>query len=384
MRTGATVAATALLLLLGAPSSHAAPPNPKDDFLRWVNELARAKKLKVCRAGQLRHPGEEAGFFAQLGDPKFADPLPSIWLFAHDKTRWSHDMEGEGIIAITTCDAPLKWEERASVTVQSRNIVASYIWNKDEVTFVGGEPVTLRDSHQDVDGVSTREWLNATDQTVDWEQGNPAPKSDTTVGMLIALPPGSRWIKSWTTPTFVPFGDDKRLSPADADLAVHALEMGKAGVQLVVDITDDRVVPTPARADARRFIRGDHLEIWLADPTSETANRQLGIGLLADGKADVRWLLPKGATEKTPPVRRTGSHVEIDLSLATLGLDASSLEGGHTLPLTVAFSDADDPATRQQTVIATSPVRWNRRWSFGALVWLPSKAGRFPSFGNRM
>ena len=176
--------------------------------------------------------------------------------------------------------------------------MASYIWNKDEVTFVGGEPVTLRDSHQDVDGVSTRDWLRATDQTVDWEQGTPAPKSDTTAGMLIAMPPGSRWIKSWTTPTFVPFGDDKRLSPADADLAVHALDMGKVGVQLVVDITDDRVVAAPARADARRFIRGDHLEIWLADPTSETANRQLGIGLLADGKADVRWLLPKGATER--------------------------------------------------------------------------------------
>ena len=75
MRTGATVAALVSLLLLGLPSSRAAAPNPKDDFLRWVNELARAKKLKVCRAGQLRHPGEEAGFFAQLGDPKFAESV---------------------------------------------------------------------------------------------------------------------------------------------------------------------------------------------------------------------------------------------------------------------------------------------------------------------
>lgn len=46
--------------------------------------------------------------------------------------------------------------------------------------------------------------------------------------------------------------------------------------------------------------------------------------------------------------------------------------------------DGDDPAAGQQTVIATSPVRWNRCWSFGALVWLASKAGRFPSFGSRM
>ena len=43
--------------------------------------------------------------------------------------------------------------------------------------------------------------------------------------MPIILPPGSRWLKSWKAPTFVSFGDKNRQGPADADLAVQALDL---------------------------------------------------------------------------------------------------------------------------------------------------------------
>ena len=199
------------------------------------------------------------------------------------------------------------------------------------------------------------------------------------------MPPGSRWIKTWKTPTFVPFGAKNRQNAGDADLAAYVVDRGKAGIQIVVDVTDDLPVPTAVRAPARKFIRSDHLEIWWR-PYGASTNKQLGIGLLGDGTADVRWLLPSEASEGTPVVRRTGTHFEVDLSLATLGLEQSMAPPSSemSVDLTVAFSDADDASAGQQTVVATSPVRWNRQETFGRLIWLSSKARRFPSFASRL
>ena len=100
--------------------------------------------------------------------------------------------------------------------------------------------------------------------------------------------------------------------------------------------------------------------------------------------SSARVLLPAASTEKVPEVRRTGSHFEIDLSAATLGLDPSKPDSVRSLPFTVAFSDTDDAGARQETVIATSPVRWNKRQTFGDLTRLPSACRRFPPFGEPM
>jgi len=51
----------AVAFVSGLSPSSAAPPDGKAEFLRWANEIARGKKVLVCRAGQLRYPGEEAG-----------------------------------------------------------------------------------------------------------------------------------------------------------------------------------------------------------------------------------------------------------------------------------------------------------------------------------
>jgi hypothetical protein len=385
-----TLLVVAIASALGVRAASAPPPptppaDPTGAFVQWANQVARAKKLSVCRYGQLRYPGEEPGTFAQLGDPKNINHGQGSWLFARGKERWSYQPEPPGsfVMNVESCDEKPKWEDARTVSVGYRGESAGYIWNTDEVTFVAGEPVTLHEENHDVDGSSEIDWLEATENTVDHDQAEPEPKGEITVGRLIALPPGSRWIDAWKTPTFVPFGAKNRKGAADANLAAYALDMGPAGFQIVIDVTDDSAVPTTAKADARRFVRSDHLEIWWR-PDNGSDNRQLGIGFLADGGADVRWLYPKELTEKPPPVRRKGSHFEIDLSFAALGFDPKTpAPGGRwNLPFTVAFSDADDAAGGQQTVVATSPVRWNKRETFGALLSLPNKARRFPSFGT--
>jgi hypothetical protein len=365
----------------------AAPQSPgsKAGFLKWLNEVAGAKKLSICRHGQLHYPGETVGYFAQLGSPTDHYQRDGAWLFAHDKARWSDTAlpPGSSIMNVNRCDVPPVWEEVESVTVGYRGVSANYIWDMNDVTLVGGELVTLREEHHDVDGSSEQNWLKAVETTVEHDQAEPEPKGERTTGILVALPPGSRWIKSWKTPMFVPFGAKNRKDAEDADLAVYVLDLGKGGIRIVIDITDDRAVPTPARADARQFVRSDHLEIWLADPDSSTLNKQLGIGLLADGGADVRWLLPKDSKEKIPAVRRAASHVEVDLPTAVLGIEGDDFATGRrSVPLAVAFSDADDAASGQQTVIATSPLRWNRRNSFSELHCFPGKNRRFPLFGT--
>jgi hypothetical protein len=375
-----------------ARSSSAAPRPPvtpaeatapnKEDFLGWAKGLARAKKLSVCRAGQLRYAGEAAGYFAMLGKAEPHDQADAVWVFGQGQAHWSHGASGSAFI-VEGCPADPPWEQAESVTVASVGIGAHYIWDNYDVTFVEGEPVILDEEHHDADGGTHRNWLRATERTFENDQAEQDSKGVTDLGLLVAMPPASRWLKTWKTPTFVPFGAKNRQNAADADLAAYAVDRGNAGIQLVVDVSDDVVVPTAAGARARAFIRGDHLEIWWR-PDDASVNKQLGIGLPSDGTADVRWLLPSKTPEATPPVRRTRTHFEIDLSLATLGLEGSAPppDGVRTLPLAVAFSDADDPAAGQQTVVATGPIRWNRQDTFSQLAWLSSKSRRFPSFGT--
>jgi hypothetical protein len=385
MRRLAVVIAIASLSGLSPPK--AALPDGKAEFLRWANEIARGKKLLICRAGQLRYPGEEAGYFAALGDPKLDVPLVSssnqIVLLSNGKKHWRYAQTA--LTVHVGCGIPAPWEEIDTLTIHAQDLATKWLWDEEDVTFVGEEPVMLQEVHSDIDGDTTVDWLKATEESHDgnWDGAPPGKSREGRHGILVALPTDSRWIKSWKTPTFVPFGEKNRTGPADADLAAYALDLNRAGIRIVVDVTDDRAVPTPAKADAWALVRSDHLELWWV-PRDSSEAKQLGIGMRADGSAAVRWLMPAASTEKVPEVRRTGSHFEIDLSLATLGLDANKPDSDRNLPFTVAFSDSDETGAKQQTVIATSPVRWNRRETFGELILLPSNSRRFPSFGDPM
>ena len=102
----------AIACLLELLPSTAATPDGKAQFLRWAKEVAGARKLLVCRAGQLRYPGEEAGYFAVLGDPKLDIPLVSssdqIVLLSNGKKRWRY--EQTALTVHIGCAVPAPWE----------------------------------------------------------------------------------------------------------------------------------------------------------------------------------------------------------------------------------------------------------------------------------
>jgi hypothetical protein len=197
------------------------------------------------------------------------------------------------------------------------------------------------------------------------------------------LPPDSPWLARWRTPTYVTFGAKNRKGHGDADLAVKAIESAPDVATIQIDIKDDRLVPVAAGADDKQFLRGDHLELWWAHTGSATVvpgNRQLGVGLLADGTADVRWLMPApDGTRDLPVVRRTGGQVEVDLPVGHLA-EREKGKASWSTAFAVAFSDADDPKAGQQTIVATSTLRWNRKETLGALARFDSAGRRFPPF----
>ena len=61
------------VVFLGGPLPAGADANEKAEFLRWVGEIARAKKISVCQTGELHHPGEAPGYFAALGDAEHGE-----------------------------------------------------------------------------------------------------------------------------------------------------------------------------------------------------------------------------------------------------------------------------------------------------------------------
>src|SRR3954468_7562515 len=118
-----------------APPAAAASTRPNAGFLRWAEELARAKKLSVCRAGQLQYPGESAGYFAMLGRDEPHDQPDAIWVFGQEQVHWSFTRI-QSAITVEECPASPRWERHESVTVSSRGIGARYMWDNFDVTFV--------------------------------------------------------------------------------------------------------------------------------------------------------------------------------------------------------------------------------------------------------
>ncbi len=159
--------------------------------------------------------------------------------------------------------------------------------------------------------------------------------------------------------------------------------------------------------------RRDHLEIWLLDRgetrigtscDAKPVPRQLGVGVDGKGEVHARWL--HGGKGDPPSVRRTDAGVGIELAAEFLGRGfpwerpcdppsaGPSFRGHHERwfaathacgddascwdvnlwgewPLTVAFSDADDAAKGQQSLVATSQLRWGDPRTFGSLIVLP-------------
>ena len=195
---------------------------------------------------------------------------------------------------------------------------------------------------------------------------------------MLLLPRGAAAAKTVPkTTSYVIHG--KQDGPRDADLDVKA-ELDGGKVRLGVTVTDDRDLPLPSpRAPDADFLRSDHLEIWLQPGPRRAEVRQLGVARLPDGTAHARWLHPRKLAAPLPAVAAPAP------GRFTIELDAAALLGKprfdpairHELPFAAAFSDSDQPGKRQETVIATSQLRWGKPETFGALIWFQNGA-RFP------
>ena len=71
------------------------------------------------------------------------------------------------------------------------------------------------------------------------------------------------------------------------------------------------------------------------------------------------------------------SSIEIKLDI-----DGAPALAHWSVPFTVAFSDADD-ASGQQTIVATSELRWNDADTLGELAHFSTRSGRFPGLRSR-
>jgi len=216
--------------------------------------------------------------------------------------------------------------------------------------------------------------------------------------------------------TWVTHGRASFSGPGDAALAVSARHV-EVGVALRIEWTDDVTVPVPREAQDAAFVAADHLEVWLVPrPEGRDPRKarpvQLGVGRRADRSLDVRWLHGTGPDVS---VSAADGGVEILLSKEFLGpgfywqvhhphdggwpeanawtsdeatwLAAQATCCGQEVgwqafrfaswPLTVAFSDSDDPDAGQQTLLATSELTWGDPYTFGLLMRLPGDA-RYP------
>jgi len=376
-------------------AAEAEPGTTPATWKAHVKQVAARKKLAICSWGQLRyrHQGKSPGFFAVVvGGGKGAERTEAVMLGRGRFERWREADDTyslDGACDVGGATPPANDPDWTDLDVMSSYFDdrPSYRYMQDNETFIDGELVRLGDRSGDVDQTEETNWVEAVRRSQARDQGgggeDEAPSEEQRHGLVVVLPPGSPWLPRWRTPTFVSFGAKYRKARGDADLVVKATEPSPETVTIQIDVKDDRLVPVAPGADDKQFLRGDHVELWWhhrGTPTETEGNRQLGVGLLADGTADVRWLImPQDAARDLPIVRRTGAHLEVDLPVARVAV-RDGAAAAWSAPFTVAFSDADDPKAGQQTVVATSTLRWNKEDTFGELARFDSTCRRFPSF----
>ncbi len=165
----------------------------------------------------------------------------------------------------------------------------------------------------------------------------------------------------------------------DAAVRVAALALGQDRVRLRIDVKDDATIAASPELDDKELLGTDHLELWWATaPAGRSGGvRQLAVARTAKGTVFARWLHPAGLSEPPPAVALEGRTVLVDLPLASFGL-AEPWPEEWEAALSVVYSDADEPGRGQQTLVATSLLRWGKVDSFARLV---SFAGhtRYPS-----
>lgn len=251
----------------------------------------------------------------------------------------------------------------------------------------GSMKVAIRDARlvRLADTMNSHTFTRIIAQTRDWNaltfKGSIAPNDlatpvATSGDLILARPDGGADLRTgWTE---VVHGKEQWTGAGDAQLQVSATLRGDA-VELTLHTGDDVRLPVPANADDKAFLAADHIELWWAPdapskicPKAATCLRlHLGAGVRADGTWDVRWLEP--VPLPVPEVKGTAEALTVRLARAQL-----SPADHANVPFTAVYSDSDAAGAGQQTLVATSTLRWGKSESFGRLVWLNGGA-RFPA-----
>jgi hypothetical protein len=180
--------------------------------------------------------------------------------------------------------------------------------------------------------------------------------------MLFALPEGSRWwAKVPAAPIDVTFGAKRWTGKPDADFNVRVVVVPQ-GLRVELAATDDRAVPPAADADPRAIVRADHFELWFCaegEHSSECEDKpaQLAVARTAAGGALSRWLRPHPRGAPAPAATIEKDHLVVVLPRALLGAEPTGDVQPALVPLTIAYSDSDDPAAGQQTMVATARIK---------------------------
>jgi hypothetical protein len=332
-------------------------------FRRWATALSEKQHRPLCALGALTYKDSKIpGRFAWFNDP--AQPhvnrlvLESAgrrWLFRRDeRADW-------GGTQLACAPGSPKWDELDGLTLEFVQKDSDVPQTSETITLLDGEPVLLSDDGRGAHDDYTTDWVGGTK-----EWGDPHPLEDERLPsqnqhMLFALPEGSRWwAKVPAPPVDVTFGRKRWTGKADADLAVRVLVVPE-GFRVELGATDDRAVPPADGADARAVVRADHFELWFCPDFEEASGckrppAQLAVARTASGGVLAMWLRPYPGMP-VPAASLDGDCLVVTLPRAFLSAEPKPNGRPTLVPLTVAYSDSDDPAAGQQTMVATASIK---------------------------
>jgi hypothetical protein len=390
--SAAAVAAAVGAGLALAASAGAAAEAAAEAQEKAILAAARAAEnkldIELCSYGFLQYDKTQPlGTFALFRDRKAKDSTAlSHAIFQTDGKSWSLTVKEGGLYG-TTCTGtgdvpkpPLRAQRATTLPISD---VDEGRVSTLSVTLYDRRLVYTEEQWRKPDPPSNQSWELL---RYVYEGSDEDPDGHHKYGTLLVLPKGSPARK--TVPkieTFVVHGAAP--GRGDAELDVAAELVGDA-VELQISVTDDKDVPLrAATASDADLLRSDHLEIWYQHGYSMKDIRQLAVARLPDGKVHARWLYPRKVTAPLPKVSSPapGRFVVQFPAGALFHLEKFDLENGCHSPFAAAFSDTDDPRNRQETVVATSTLKWGKPETFGQIVWLENGA-RFPPFpeGSRV
>jgi hypothetical protein len=342
----------------GLRTAPAAAESEDDAFMHWAEKLSEINHKTICAWGSLAHAASKTpGRFVWFVDK--ARPYASWLVFESGGRRWLFRDEqradwggkelrcepGGGQVWQKDTALELDFSEKSNISSTS-----------EAITFVDGELVKVRETQSGFHDADDINWIEGTHT---WDDAHPLEDSLPGVHqrILFALPEGSRWWgKVPPAPVNVTFGAKRWTGKSDADLSVRVVFVPDYGVRVQLAATDDRAVLPAADADARAMVRADHFELWFCWDIARCDERptQLGVARTAAGGALALWLRPPQVGGPVPPVSVEKDQLVVDLPRDLLGARST---GPALVPFTVAYSDSDDPAAGQETMVATAPLK---------------------------